>query len=244
YLGKFDGKADEGFFVGYYTNSKAFRAFNSRTRIVEKNLHVQFSENTPNIIRSGPNWLFDTDALTKSINYKPAVVGNQSNGNAETKACNDADSKSSPDAGFKPSGEEEKKDAEDPGNESGNPTEGKDSEVPSTEEPRVYQEKDDNDSSTNNVNTGSNTINTVSPTVNADSVEVNAVDPKLSIELPDDPNMPKLEDIVYSDDDEDVGAEDDINNLNTFIPVIPILTTRIHKEHPIKQIIGNLNSAP
>ncbi|GJS94130.1 putative ribonuclease H-like domain-containing protein [Tanacetum coccineum] len=43
HLGKFDGKADEGFFVGYSINSKAFRAFNSRTRIVEENLHVQFS---------------------------------------------------------------------------------------------------------------------------------------------------------------------------------------------------------
>ncbi|GJT49470.1 putative ribonuclease H-like domain-containing protein [Tanacetum coccineum] len=76
HLGKFDGKADEGFFVGYSINSKAFRVFNSRTRIVEENLHVQFSENTPNIARSGPNWLFDIDALTKSMNYKPVIAGN------------------------------------------------------------------------------------------------------------------------------------------------------------------------
>ncbi|GJT94274.1 hypothetical protein Tco_1083119 [Tanacetum coccineum] len=46
---KFDGKADEGFFVGYSINSKAFRVFNSRTRIVKENLHAQFSENTSNI---------------------------------------------------------------------------------------------------------------------------------------------------------------------------------------------------
>ncbi|GKB03151.1 ribonuclease H-like domain-containing protein [Tanacetum coccineum] len=87
HLGKFNGKADEGFFVGYSTNSKAIRVFNSRTRIVEENLHVQFSENTPNIAESGPNWLFDIDALTNSMNYKPVVLGNQSNGNAGTKAC-------------------------------------------------------------------------------------------------------------------------------------------------------------
>ncbi|GKB79505.1 retrovirus-related pol polyprotein from transposon TNT 1-94 [Tanacetum coccineum] len=49
HLGKFDGKADEGFFIGYSTNSKAFRVFNYRTMIVEKNLHVKFSEDTPNI---------------------------------------------------------------------------------------------------------------------------------------------------------------------------------------------------
>nr|GEX49162.1 retrovirus-related Pol polyprotein from transposon TNT 1-94 [Tanacetum cinerariifolium] len=50
HLGKFNGKADEGFFVGYSLNSKAFRAFNSRTRIVEETLHTRFSENTPNNI--------------------------------------------------------------------------------------------------------------------------------------------------------------------------------------------------
>ncbi|GJT14539.1 retrovirus-related pol polyprotein from transposon TNT 1-94 [Tanacetum coccineum] len=79
HLGKFDGKADEGFFIGYSTNSKAFRVFNSRTRIVEENLHVKFSEETPNIAGNRPNWLFDIDALTISMNYKPVVAGNQTN---------------------------------------------------------------------------------------------------------------------------------------------------------------------
>nr|GEY64857.1 putative ribonuclease H-like domain-containing protein [Tanacetum cinerariifolium] len=50
--GKFDGKADEGYFVGYSLNSKAFRVFNSGTRIVEENLHIRFNKNTPNIIES------------------------------------------------------------------------------------------------------------------------------------------------------------------------------------------------
>ncbi|GJV28237.1 hypothetical protein Tco_1384685 [Tanacetum coccineum] len=88
---KFDGKADEGFFIGYSINSKPFRVFNNRTRIVEENLHVQFSENTPNITGSGPNWLFDIDALIKSneiiTNW---VAGNLSNGNACAKASDDA----------------------------------------------------------------------------------------------------------------------------------------------------------
>ncbi|GKD20700.1 hypothetical protein Tco_1222403, partial [Tanacetum coccineum] len=171
----------------YSTNSKAFRVFNSRTRIIEENLHVQFSENTPNIVGSRPNYLFDIDALTISMNYKPVIARNESNGNAGTKACNDAgkarmeivpskyyilppmwpadplfyrDSKSSPDAGFKPSGEDEKKDAEDLGNESGNPTEGKDNEVPSTKEPIINQEKVDNINSTSNINTASDGNNT------------------------------------------------------------------------------------
>ncbi|GJS44866.1 hypothetical protein Tco_0594987 [Tanacetum coccineum] len=56
--------------------------------------------------------------------------------------------------------------------------------------------------------------------------DINVVDPKTSIELPNDPNMPESDDIVYSDDDEDVGAEADMNNLDAFMPVIPIPTTK------------------
>ncbi|GJW91392.1 ribonuclease H-like domain-containing protein [Tanacetum coccineum] len=203
HLGKFDEKADEGFFVGYSTNSKAFRVFNIRTMIVEENMHVQFSETTPNIVGSGPNCLFDIDALTKSMKYKSVVAGNQSNGNAGTKACDDAGkARDSPNAGFKPSREEEKKDDGD--------LENKESEVPITEEPRVNQEKDANINNTNN-------INTVSPTINAAGIEDNVVDKNIVYGCVDDPNMPNLEEIVYTDDDEDVGAEADMTNLDTHI---------------------------
>nr|GEW40705.1 hypothetical protein [Tanacetum cinerariifolium] len=51
-------------------------------------------------------------------------------------------------------------------------------------------------------------------------------------QLPDDPDMPGLEDIIYSDDEDVVGAEADFNNLESFIPFNPIPTTRIHKDHP------------
>nr|GEV77405.1 copia protein [Tanacetum cinerariifolium] len=54
----------------------------------------------------------------------------------------------------------------------------------------------------------------------------------------------ELEDIVYSDDEEDVGAEADLSNLDTNISVSRILTNRVHKDHPMNQIIGDLNSAP
>nr|GEV97283.1 ribonuclease H-like domain, reverse transcriptase, RNA-dependent DNA polymerase [Tanacetum cinerariifolium] len=67
--------------------------------------------------------------------------------------------------------------------------------------------------------------------------EVNAAD---ASQYPDDPDMPELEDITYSDDDDDVGAEADFNNLETFITVSPIPTTRVHKDHPVTQIIGDL----
>ncbi|GJW49064.1 putative ribonuclease H-like domain-containing protein [Tanacetum coccineum] len=44
-------------------------------------------------------------------------------------------------------------------------------------------------------------------------------------------------------DDEDVGAEADLNNLETTINVSPIPTTRIDKDHPKDQIIRDFNSS-
>nr|GFB53896.1 copia protein [Tanacetum cinerariifolium] len=140
--------------------------------------------NTLDPLGSGPTWLFDIDTLTKSINYKPIVAENQSNG------CTGFTG-----AGCKPSGKEEKKDAEGQGK--------KDSEVLSTEEPRINQENDENVNNTNKINV-----------------------------------------TVYSDDDEDVSVEADITNLDTHIPVSPILTTRIHKDHLVKQTIKDLHSTP
>ncbi|GKD14027.1 hypothetical protein Tco_1198434 [Tanacetum coccineum] len=119
-------------------------------------------------------------------------------------------SKSSPDAGFKPSIDDEKKDDE----------------APRKENECDDQEKEDNVNSTNNVNAASTN-------------EVNAGGTKTGIELLDDPNMPALEDIVYSDDDEDVSAEADMKNLDAFMPVSPIPTTRIHKDHLVEQINGD-----
>ncbi|GKF71639.1 hypothetical protein Tco_0207753, partial [Tanacetum coccineum] len=96
------------------------------------------------------------------------------------------------------------------------------------------QEKEDNVNSINTINvTGTN--------------KVNAVGGKTSIELPFDPNMLALEDVSIfdfsRDDDDDVGAEADINNLDTTIQVSLIPTTRIHKDHPLDQVIRDLQLA-
>nr|GEV10676.1 hypothetical protein [Tanacetum cinerariifolium] len=64
-----------------------------------------------------------------------------------------------------------------------------------------------------------------------------------TFQYPDDLNMPALEDITYSDDEEDVGAKADFSNLETTISVSPIPTTRVHKDHHVTQIIGDLSSA-
>ncbi|GJZ07361.1 putative ribonuclease H-like domain-containing protein [Tanacetum coccineum] len=180
---------------------KAFRVFNSRTRIVKENLHIRFSESTPNVVGSGPDWLFDIDALTRTMNYEPIV--------ADPKSSYDDESKPSSDDGKKVDGD------------------------PRKDYDYKDQEKEDNVNITNNVNTVS-------------SNEVNAVGGKTSIKLPFNPNMTALEDYSifdFSRDDEDDGAETDMNNLDTTIQVSPNPTTRIHKDHPLDQVIGDLQSA-
>ncbi|GKB75611.1 putative ribonuclease H-like domain-containing protein [Tanacetum coccineum] len=211
HLGKFDSKADEGFFIGYSINSKAFRVFNSRTRIVEENLYVQFSENTPNIAGSTKACDDAGKARMKTVPGKEYIL--LSLWPADLPFSQN--SKSSLDAG-----DNEKKVIEELGKEGGDPS-----------------NKNDSVNNTNNINTASdrnstNNVNTVSSTVNTDDIEVNVVSSNTSVELPNDPNMSELEDIMYSNDYEDVSVEADMNNLNTFMI------------HPVEQIIRDLNSAP
>ncbi|GJV14419.1 ribonuclease H-like domain-containing protein [Tanacetum coccineum] len=88
YLGKFKEKSDEGFLVGYYLNSKAFRVYNLETKRVKENLHINFLENKPNVAGKGPNWLFDLDYLTDSMNYQPVTAENKANKTAGPKEAN------------------------------------------------------------------------------------------------------------------------------------------------------------
>ncbi|GJZ40593.1 hypothetical protein Tco_0587479 [Tanacetum coccineum] len=83
------------------------------------------------------------------------------------------------------------------------------------------------------------------------STPVNAATPS-NADYPTDPLMPDLEDTadlqdtgIFGNayDDEDVGAEADLNNLETTMSVSPIPTTRIHKDHPKEQIITDINLA-
>nr|GEW67061.1 putative ribonuclease H-like domain-containing protein [Tanacetum cinerariifolium] len=105
-------------------------------------------------------------------------------------------------------------------------------EDPSNENECNDQEKEDNVNSTNNVNIVSSTVNAVG--TNEDN------------KLPFDPSMSALENVSifnFSSDDEDDVAVADIYNLDTTIQVSPILTTRINKDHPLNQVIGDLQSA-
>ncbi|KAI3715407.1 hypothetical protein L6452_22389 [Arctium lappa] len=69
HLGKFDCKADDGFLVGYSSQSKAYRVFNTSSRIIEESDNVKCNESTPNKLGTGPDWLFDIDSLTNSLGF-------------------------------------------------------------------------------------------------------------------------------------------------------------------------------
>ncbi|GKC36107.1 putative ribonuclease H-like domain-containing protein [Tanacetum coccineum] len=256
-LGKFDEKVDEGFFVGYSINNKAFRVFNTRTRKVEENLHINFLENKPNVARSGPDWLLDIDLLTNSMNYELVTAGNQTNKNVCIKDNVDAvptqqyillpllyDSlQSSKDAVADDAGKKTHKEPAHEGERNGQEKEGgalnKENEKNVQDfraklDNLLVQQKEDYANSTNR-------DNTVSPSVSTIGQNFTNTD-----DIPTDPLIPNLEDTgIFSSayDDEDVGAEADLNNLEIIMNVSPILTTRIHKDHPKDQIIGDINSA-
>nr|GEW46630.1 hypothetical protein [Tanacetum cinerariifolium] len=289
-LEKFDGTADEGLLFGYSVNSKAFRVFNSRTRIAQETLHINFLENKPNIVGIGPKWLFDIDTLTKSMNYQPVVAGNQPNDNACIKENlnvgkvrketvyaqqyvllplwstdlqdphnTDDDvafdvKENENDVYVSPSGSD-KTDNKKHDDKAKRDDKGK-SHVDRPTGVRDLRAKFEEFSfnSTNRVNAVSAPINAVGPNPTNNTNSFNVVSRNFGIarkslfvdpsKYPDDPDMPELEDIVYSDDEEDVGVEADVSNLETIISVSPIPTTRVHKDHPVTQIIGDLTSAP
>nr|GEX57654.1 hypothetical protein [Tanacetum cinerariifolium] len=234
--GKFDGKANEGFLVGYSISSKAFRVFNSRTRIIQETLHINFLENQPNVAGSGPTWLFDNYTLTQSMNYQPVVAGNQPNSSTDPQntdadtafdvKVNESEVHVSPSSSvnIKKHNDKAKKEAK-----------GKSLVYLSTGV-RDLSDKFEEFSinSTNWVNAASTLVTAVGPNLPNNTNSFSAAGPSNTAV------NPKFE----IDDDEAIGAEADFFNLETSIIVSPISTTRVHKNHLVNQIFGDLSSAP
>nr|GEU43681.1 hypothetical protein [Tanacetum cinerariifolium] len=225
-------RADEGFLVGYSINSKAFRVFNSGTRIVQEILHINFLVNQPNVVGIGPTWLFDIDTLTKSMNYQPVVAGNQPNVNACIKENLDAENEDEVHVSLTESDKTKKHNDKAKRDDKGKSLVG----LPTRVRDLRAEFEEFSFNSTNKANAVSTPVNAVRP------------NPTNSTN-----NMPELEDIVYSDDEEDVGVEADFfnlvveadfSNLEINISVSLILTTRVHKDHLVNQIISDLNSTP
>nr|GEV91831.1 hypothetical protein [Tanacetum cinerariifolium] len=229
-------------------------------------LHVHFLENKPNVVGSDPIWLFDMDSLTRTMNYQLVTTGNQTNPSAgfqdqfaAEKAREKIDQQyvlflvwyfgstnpqnNDGDAAF---------DRKEPNFDVKKP----ESEVnvsPSSRYRDLSAElKDCFDNSINEVNAAGTLVPTVEKIFPNSTNTFSAAGPSNATanltygkssfidasQLLDDHDMPELEDITYSDD---VGTEADFNNLETSISVNPIPTSRVHKDHPMTQIISNLS---
>ncbi|GJZ66277.1 putative ribonuclease H-like domain-containing protein, partial [Tanacetum coccineum] len=242
HLGKFEGKSDEGFLVGYSLNSKAFRVYNLETKRVEENLHINFLENKQMFAGKGPNWPFDLDYLTDSMNYQHVRSENQANKTAGPEEANhSAGTQDNIDAGNSEmeadpaqdyfvlpicssytstvKSSEAKNEGEKPNKDTGLKT----NEEPVDQEDQAFleelerlkrQEKEAND-----------------------AAEVFSAN--------NDSQIPALEDTYNNPSDgifinasyDDEGAVVDFTNLETTMNVSPILTSRIHSIHPTTQIL-------
>ncbi|GKB70205.1 putative ribonuclease H-like domain-containing protein, partial [Tanacetum coccineum] len=210
HLGKFDGKSDEGFLVGYSLSSKAFRVYNTRTRKVEENLHVEFLENKAMIEGTGPKWLFDTDSLTQSMNYVLVTAGTSTNESTRTQGDLNAEH-----------GDDGSNDEDDD------------------------QDKSTPDSSLKEVNTADSQVNTASPRVDTGSPSLNTVESPLTTAASKDKSRASspsqdthLE--YFNDEDE---PEVKLGNIpNSYdVPTTPHI--RIQKDHPSKNVIGDIQSS-
>nr|GFB43686.1 hypothetical protein [Tanacetum cinerariifolium] len=268
-------------------------------RLLELCWHIHFSSfpfglrqlTLLDMSKIGPNWMFDIDSLTLSMNYQPVFAWNQTNGNAGTKAninARQAEKKTASGLQYDPAKQVDKNDQQKDVRDQ--------EEAPrkqfKQESERLFSQREA--ANTNNTNR----LNTVSLPVNVVSSSFTTVDPGReraqrnkfksvfgqdkvandnrmftpvsaagstcvylggsiptdaatlpNVDLPNDPLMPDLEDTANSGifsgayDDEVEGAKADFNNLELTIVVSPILTTRIHKDHPKEQIIGDPLSA-
>ncbi|GJW28646.1 putative ribonuclease H-like domain-containing protein [Tanacetum coccineum] len=243
HLGKFDRKADKGYFVEYSVVSKAMRVFNKRARIVKETLNIRFLENTPNVKGNGPDWLFNVDSLTISMNYLPIVTGNQSNDIAGTKdniVSGHAQKEKEPqeyiliplcttnplisqgpkdskgDAGMNPTKVDDRGDSD------------KNAQDTKSESERLNQREmqTEHTNSINSINTISTPVSTVGPSFDnaAPSPPVNTVGPSVSTAN------------AYLEE------EVDMNNVDTSYTTSDVLFTKFLKDHTQEQVIGSLKT--
>ncbi|GJW56119.1 putative ribonuclease H-like domain-containing protein [Tanacetum coccineum] len=159
----------------------------------------------------GPKWLFDIDVLTKSMNYVPVVAGTNSN-DLKDGSLFDSSLKNASNDELQPSSDAGKKDDEGVNKESG---------IDDQERP---------ENSTQDVNTAEPSINTASTDNNAGSLNINTVSPTV--------NTAPLE-ATHADFFGDK-TEIDMSNITTTYLVPSTLNTRIHKDHSLDHVIGDV----
>ncbi|GJY43320.1 putative ribonuclease H-like domain-containing protein [Tanacetum coccineum] len=237
-LGKFDGKSDEGFLVGYSLNSKAYRVYNLVTKRVEVNLHVNFLEDKPNVKGVGYRWMFDIDYLTDSMNYIPEkdedvelIVVPSAIKNIEEKVESRTSSTNLNKEEILTEPQQEKKASSTDTSEDNPKILAFRRELEEIALKHLGKVSKNNSTSTTSVNTGSESVNT------------GRFDP-------DDSPMPELEIFHKSETGifdeasyDEEGVITDFNSLPTEIEVSPTPTLRIHNIHPKSQILGDPKSA-
>ncbi|GKB48762.1 putative ribonuclease H-like domain-containing protein [Tanacetum coccineum] len=248
-LGKFDGKSDEGFLVGYSLNSKAYMVYNLVTKRVEVNLHVNFLEDKPNVKGVGYRWMFDIDYLTDSMNYIPVSLENQANPHADaSEVTNSAGTSQTPNANASEENDEDAelivvpsavKNTEEKVETRKSSTHSKKEEI--LTEPQQEKEASSTDTSEDNpkilafrreleeialkhLGTVSENNSTNTPSVNSGSEPI---------------NTGIFDEASYDEE----GVITDFNSLPTEIEVSPTPTLRIHNIHPKSQILGDPKSA-
>nr|GFB69547.1 hypothetical protein [Tanacetum cinerariifolium] len=256
--GSFEAKGDEGYFTGYFMSSKAFRVFNKRTRRVEENLDVEFLENKAIEKGVGPNWLFNINSLTKSMNYVPVDAGTNSTNLSGTKDA---------------ARQEVKKDVSflryialpnwvhDALLES---SLSKPQDDCSSDVPKSSRNSNPIATSTNPPADQLETliVETPIPTVSSsiptaclnDSPEPSSDTRLISKRVANQEETPSLDNILtLTNRFEDIlrvttnsvdtdGVEADVSNMETTITASPTPTLRIHKDHPKSQIIGPVDT--
>nr|GFC06811.1 retrovirus-related Pol polyprotein from transposon TNT 1-94 [Tanacetum cinerariifolium] len=242
-LGKFQGKVDEGFLVRYFVCSKAFRVFNSRTRIVQETLHVNFMENRPTVAGLQDIEKANGEGTHTYVLFPVLSDGSTNSQNKNKDALVDGIQKSvSTDIHSLSSGAQTRKQ----GDKTENKDKGKSPIVTITgfrDLNAEFEECTNNNS--NGVNAASSSVSTAGHNFINNTNDFSTAGPLNVATSPTatnsssqdaststrDSDIPNLEDLTHSDDADDVSAEADINNLQSIISVSPIPTTRIYKDH-------------
>ncbi|GJY00182.1 ribonuclease H-like domain-containing protein [Tanacetum coccineum] len=269
-LGKFDGKSDEGFLVGYSLNSKAYRVYNLVTKRVEVNLHVNFLEDKPNVKGVGYRWLFDIDYLTDSMNYIHVSLENQANPHAGTsEVTNSAGTLQTPNAN---ASEEKDEDTElivvpSAVKNTAEKVETRKSSTNSKKEEILTEPQQEKEASSTGTSADNPKIlvfrreleeiaqthlgkvpennSTSTPSVNSGSEPVNTgeLDPDASA-MPELEIFHKTKTGIFDEASYDEeGMVTDFNSLPTVIEVSPTPTLRMHNIHRKSQILGDPKSA-
>nr|GEY11213.1 hypothetical protein [Tanacetum cinerariifolium] len=220
-------------------------------------------------LRAGPAWLFDIDSLTQTMNCHPVLTENQTNSNAgfqDTEKVREEETQTYvlfpmlSDGSTNP--KNNNKDAQAKGKEH-------DDDIQKSVSPDIHssscgdQTSIQGDKTENKdkgkslvvtitgfmdlnkefeecINNSSNGVNAAGSSVSAARLNFTKSTNDFSAAGPSNAAMPNLEDLSHNADD--VGAEADINNMESIISVSLIPTTRINKDHPTSQIIGDLSS--